>query len=509
MSKLKPRQFGDDMGKESEITHIPTILMAMYSTIALYSIGVGQLTGSPWWYQVAFYFVDLLVFYVWHYAAHQTWSGQMNKLHMDHHLRVNPVSRFFSSDELNQKKYGQTDFSSVRKSLIVFSPFLSSHIGGGLQHEGFLFAGNFAVLGFAALLGVSSRDLFAAFVMAGVMGVLGAGLHSSFHIRSFVLSKYAWYRELRALHFMHHMGDQNSNLAVLNLGVDRLFGSLTIQDPLRKKKKHDDEDNNDNSNKDQELLVSKSTLLKICANGKLASALLFNVNGNVLSDEEFERLRAVHTGWPSTLSRIVVFVIALYAWFALEPLMTARANDSSFADFGHVAFEPLRQYLISHNLVGVACTASALLSELSAWTLVLCSLFGPTTKPLVTGATAFLMRLIILAVNPGVPTPTSAIWNASQQVQLLSAVAGASTFLCVRVITASTFFLMVWRFKWWTSGRRVAIRIASGIVLAFQVAMTLAMQTNWSSDVLFAVAVAFGASHFARHGARWLDHGLP
>jgi hypothetical protein len=503
---LKKRAFGDDMGKESEITHIPIILMAMYSAIVAFSVLVSLITGAPWWLQVAFYFVDLLVFYVWHYAAHQTWSGELNKLHMDHHLRVNPVSRFFSSDELNQKKYGRTDFSSFRKSLIVFSPLQSSHVASGLHHEGWLFAGNFAVLLFAGLLGVSVRDLLAAFIMAITMGVLGAGLHSSFHIRSFFLSDRAWYRELRALHFMHHMGDQNSNLAVLNLSVDKLFGSLTIQDPLRgNSKKHDDAQDA----KDQELVLSKKTLLKICANGKLASALLFNVNGNTLSDDEFERLRAVHTGWPSTFSRVAVFAVALYLWFTLEPIASVRASQGAFADFGHVALVPLREYLISNDLVGFACTLSALLSELSVWTLIACSLFGPTTKPLVTGATAFLMRLVVLTVNPGVPTPGTAIWNASQQVQLLSAVAGASTFLCVRVITASTFFLMVWHFKWWTTGVRVLIRILSGLVLAFQIAMTLAMQTNWSSDVLFAIAVAFGASHFARHGARWLDHGLP
>jgi hypothetical protein len=133
---LKKRAFGDDMGKESEITHIPIILMAMYSAIVAFSVLVSLITGAPWWLQVAFYFVDLLVFYVWHYAAHQTWSGEMNKLHMDHHLRVNPVSRFFSSDELNQKKYGRTDFSSFRKSLIVFSPLQSSHVASGLHHEG-------------------------------------------------------------------------------------------------------------------------------------------------------------------------------------------------------------------------------------------------------------------------------------------------------------------------------------------------------------------------------------
>lgn len=43
--------------------------------------------------------------------------------------------------------------------------------------------------------------------------------------------------ELRTLHYIHHLGDMKSNLAMINLGMDGIFGSLMVDDPLRRPKK--------------------------------------------------------------------------------------------------------------------------------------------------------------------------------------------------------------------------------------------------------------------------------
>ena len=72
---------------------------------------------------------------------------------------------------------------------------------------------------------------------AVIMGVVGNAMHMSFHIRGFELEKYEWYQELRMLHYIHHLGDMKSNLAMVNLGMDGLFNSLTVDDPLRKNKR--------------------------------------------------------------------------------------------------------------------------------------------------------------------------------------------------------------------------------------------------------------------------------
>ena len=59
-------------------------------------------------------------------------------------------------------------------------------------------------------------------------------LHMSFHVRNFHLEKYAWYKELRTLHYIHHLGDMKSNMGMLNLLlVDGMTGSLATRDPLK------------------------------------------------------------------------------------------------------------------------------------------------------------------------------------------------------------------------------------------------------------------------------------
>jgi len=59
------------------------------------------------------------------------------------------------------------------------------------------------------------------------MGLIANGLYISFDIRGFELEKYPWYLELRALHYIHHLGATKSNLGMLNMGIDGLFVSLT------------------------------------------------------------------------------------------------------------------------------------------------------------------------------------------------------------------------------------------------------------------------------------------
>jgi hypothetical protein len=75
-----------------------------------------------------------------------------------------------------------------------------------------------------------------------VMGVVGNWLHNTFHIKGHFLERYAWFGELRALHYIHHLGTCKHNYAVLNFGVlspDKMFGSVLLQKPSRKTEKND------------------------------------------------------------------------------------------------------------------------------------------------------------------------------------------------------------------------------------------------------------------------------
>jgi hypothetical protein len=146
---------------------------------------------------------------------------------MDLHLRVNPVSRFFSSPK--EIRVRADRFSVISKVADIASGY-----------EGWLYAGNAAVLTFAWLFGVSVRDLLAAFIMAGVMACSAPTCTRRFTFdRSFCrgmsgtvscahcLSYITWAIRIR--------------ISPCSISVDKLFGSLTIQDPLRGAgKKNDD-----------------------------------------------------------------------------------------------------------------------------------------------------------------------------------------------------------------------------------------------------------------------------
>lgn len=79
-------------------------------------------------------------------------------------------------------------------------------------------------------IGTSSATT--AFVLAGyiIMALLGSALHISFHIRGFELEPYAWYRELRTVHYLHHLDDVN--FAMVNVFIDVLFGTLKVRHAL-------------------------------------------------------------------------------------------------------------------------------------------------------------------------------------------------------------------------------------------------------------------------------------
>ena len=81
-----------------------------------------------------------------------------------------------------------------------------------IYHEGILYGlmlGSFAIARF--VLDCSWGTIGFAFFMAITMGSVGSALHSSFHVKGFELECYKWYQELRALHYIHHLGNTQHN----------------------------------------------------------------------------------------------------------------------------------------------------------------------------------------------------------------------------------------------------------------------------------------------------------
>lgn len=124
-----------------------------------------------------------------------------------------------------------------------------------IHHEGILYGLLFvALLVERFVLGFGWATVALSLLMSAVIGAVGSALHSSFHVRGFQLEKYEWYLELRALHYIHHLGTRcllrvqpsavhlacsllsgstQHNFGVFNIGlVDGVMNSIRLTDPV-------------------------------------------------------------------------------------------------------------------------------------------------------------------------------------------------------------------------------------------------------------------------------------
>ena len=225
------RQYGDMMADEGEVSSIPTIILIMYGGFAVYAYVLHLVTGDPLWTVPVYYLGFMTAFYYWHYMAHSTWTGEMHRLHMDHHLHTFPPTDFYGDkDDAIIKFYG-------KKPTMMDLMNITGTIVGNIWHEGplYVFMGLILVLG-RVYLQTSWLGMFFILMFASLMGIIGNAFHMSFHVRDFEYEKYQWYMELRMLHYIHHLGDMKSNLAMVNLGMDGIFGSMMVDDPMRNRK---------------------------------------------------------------------------------------------------------------------------------------------------------------------------------------------------------------------------------------------------------------------------------
>lgn len=110
-------------------------------------------------------------------------------------------------------------------------------IVGNFWHEGPLYIMMAIILILGRIFFHTSWSALAfIFGFASLIGIVGNAFHMSFHVRGFELERYQWYMELRMLHYIHHLGDMKSNYALVNMGLDGIFGSMMLDDPMRNRK---------------------------------------------------------------------------------------------------------------------------------------------------------------------------------------------------------------------------------------------------------------------------------
>jgi sterol desaturase/sphingolipid hydroxylase (fatty acid hydroxylase superfamily) len=217
----KDQWFGDSMANEGEINEIWKSTGGSYAALMVTASTASLVTGCSIFTLPAYYCVGMVAFYGWHVLAH-TPSSCMNKAHRLHHYKEYNTGDFYGDKSgAIQRTYGKPPTRLVD----LLSPRASTTMD--LNHEGPLLAAMALVLATGAALGTSLATL--GFVLAGymTMALVGCAIHMSFHVRDFELEPFAWYRQLRALHLVHH--SHHKNFAMVNMHADRLGGTLATK----------------------------------------------------------------------------------------------------------------------------------------------------------------------------------------------------------------------------------------------------------------------------------------
>lgn len=223
--------FGHRMAREGEWTNIPVVLVAMYSLVLGYGTVVSIITGpdTPLLCIPAFYMVGLVAFYFWHVAAHRLDNTELNRVHMLHHQDRFPQHDFYGDSIPDMQRERDARGGGPQTMLSLMNPFRRAAEPTSLAHEGPLVLAVLAVVVFAKLLlHVSTATCLWALLGFLLLMSVGSAIHMSFHERGFQLEPYAWFRELRALHMIHHL--HRKNFAMVNVILDMMFCSLLLRE---------------------------------------------------------------------------------------------------------------------------------------------------------------------------------------------------------------------------------------------------------------------------------------
>jgi len=528
------------MASEGATSNIANIMLLYYLAIFLYSMLAHKVCGAGLWTVCLYYFAGMVAFYVWHLMAHSKWTGKMNDIHMRHHVYTYPPSKF----------YGRTP-TTIREELGKDCPtFLdlllpNKTITMQVAHEGPLYFFMAAILAVGYVVcGSSVPTLCMVLMLYVAMGLIGNAMHMSFHVKGFELERYSWYLELRTLHYLHHLGDMKSNLAMINLGMDGAMGSLAVSadslhQPALAKKKQSDSGLSELMKMaelpygiTQELLVASSRSV-----GLIAASLGFDVPLDIAGQGKLHR-PAFNRGFTTLVLRVIIVGLCAKAWRSAlgvatqsDHLLLPRAGQP---DLGQ---EWLAHYVTPHlfsnpAVVALACRASDIITNVSLVSMVVSSVVGSTFRPFLSVMIANVFRHIIHQVGP-VPAVSASMstWVVADKGSALPALGlllGASdptAFFSLRVCLSVIALTEVLRaimpgsqngfdaLRFTLSGQKVlrsAIAVLGYLNVLFQVVLALCTRSSFTFDVIIAFVVGRYATLFASmHCSQFLDAFMP
>ncbi len=194
-----------------------SIIKCMYFALFVYSYLVSYLSNCPFYTIPIYYILVYVAFYLWHWQAHHLiWWIPFNRVcyqkHKEHHYVTYPKHNFFGKQE---KETGEW--------IEYFNP-----LDWVTQHEGLLYTFMIIIIVMGYMIfETSTQTMLGAVVGYLITGIIGNYLHHCYHIRGHWLECYSWFHELRALHYVHHLGSAKQNYGILNMSLDKLVGSFT------------------------------------------------------------------------------------------------------------------------------------------------------------------------------------------------------------------------------------------------------------------------------------------
>merc|ERR1712072_584770 len=107
-----------------------------------------------------------------------------------------------------------------------------------MGHEGPLLAGLAVILIVSYIVTVrflkmSPVPILGAMILYILVALVENAFHIAFHVRDFHLDRFEWFKELRTLHYIHHLGDTRKNFFMVEMFLEGVFRTLTFMDPRR------------------------------------------------------------------------------------------------------------------------------------------------------------------------------------------------------------------------------------------------------------------------------------
>ena len=596
------REFGDHMASEGETSHIHSIILVLYGLLCGWSLLTSYVTSCSIWVMPTYYLVGMIGFYGWHVLAHAdsmhrifkslglNYLAELHEIHMEHHLERFPPGDFYGSAESYAEMYPKgrpsiwtlldltkttniadgTSFEDKVNTKKKKSGTSGVAAHSPLAHEWpvlFLVVLNLTV-GMLPPFNSSLSTTGMVFVWYFVQGVVINAFHMSFHVRNFHLEKYAWYRELRTLHYIHHLGDMKSNLAMVNLGLDGFFNSLSVED-VRSNRRQSSNGNVSSSSSDNgdhrfytklaasktqfpEGITAKDILSSAQHAGVVASVLGFDMPVDEKDGRDAKHLEIRNKGgrrtYPATLLRIMLTCAAMYVWFHVEGHADSWLQESGGAgadggrqshgaiaggggDAGHHLLAPLRLWLLEDPLRQlVACTLSDASCEIMGLFVVIVSIFGVSFRPMLSCILFEMFRLVVRVVGGSVSSGAVAplnglnVWVTSDMGGLprlfVREVNGSKPdFISVRVGLAMIVAMemlsvtihgqgkqFLGEIKNWH--KKLAATVAV-VVLVVNVGAVVSLRQSWTFDVVIAMVVARYCTIGADRYSAWLDVFMP